>query len=547
MPTLLPRPNLFVPRTGYFQFTALTSVTAPDELNPVLFYLQSALRPASGFPLKEGQDGNIRLALSTELAAEAFRLEISPESVQLTGGDQAGVFYGCVALLQLLPPEIYRRALVTGTDWSVPACLVEDAPRFRWRGAMLDVARHFLPKHEVLRFIDLMAMHRLNILHFHLTEDQGWRIEIRRYPKLTEIGSWRTETQVGAVDGSPSDGRPHGGSYTQADIREIVAYAQQRQITVVPEIESPGHVQAALAAYPELGVSGQQLPVFTRWGVNPNVLNAEESTVEFFQNVLDEVMDLFPSPFIGIGGDECPKEQWLADPRTLERMAELGVADGEGLQAWFIGRLAEHVTARGRRIFGWDEILEGELATTALVASWRGLTGAVSAAKRGHDVIACPDDMVYLDYRQSESAEEPIPVAIAVSVEDAYLFEPVPAELSAEEAMHVLGGQANIWTEHMDSPRTVDYFAFPRLSAIAEALWITGDRDVEEFRPRLEEHLARLDALGVEYRRATGPLSWQQRPGVPGRPSSREARATFMEQLVANIVQNQPGESSGGN
>ncbi|WP_394941095.1 beta-N-acetylhexosaminidase [Psychromicrobium sp. YIM B11713] len=537
MPSLLPRPKTFLPRSGYFRLGPDTTVSAPEELFNEVAWLQSALRPATGFPLPERDAGTIRLTVSEELGPEAFHLDITPERIELAGGDAAGVFYGCVALLQLLPAAVYRKSLVPEADWSIAACLVEDAPRFGWRGAMLDTARHFQPKHDVLRFIDLMAMHRLNVLHFHLTEDQGWRIEILRYPRLTEVGAWRRETQLGAGEDAPSDGRPHGGFYTQDDIREIVRYAQQRHITVVPEIESPGHVQAALAAYPELGVSGQQLPVFTRWGVNPNVLNVEDSTVEFFKNVLDEVIELFPSPFIGIGGDECPKEQWLADPHTRERMAELGVEDGEGLQAWFIGRLAEHVTARGRRIFGWDEILEGEVPKTALVASWRGMTGAVTAAKRGHDVISCPDDVVYLDYRQSELAEEPIPVAIAVTVEDAYSFEPVPAELTAQEAQHVLGGQANIWTEYMDSPRTIDYFAFPRLSAIAEALWSPVERDFSEFEPRLADHLARLDAVGVEYRHAAGPLPWQQRPGIPGRPSSRAGRDAFIEQLVANIAQ----------
>lgn len=536
MPTLLPRPKTLLPRTGQFNLGPETTISAPSELFNELSWLQSALRSASGLAFREAVEGNIRLTLSAELAAENFRLDINEERIEITGGDAAGVFYGCGALLQLLPAAAYRKAAAPGVAWSVAACLVEDGPRFQWRGAMLDTARHFQPKHEVLRFIDLLAMHRLNMLHFHLTEDQGWRIEIKRYPRLTEVGSWRTETQVGAYDGAPADGRPHGGFYTQDDIREIVAYAAQRHVTVVPEIESPGHVQAALAAYPELGVSGEQLPVFTRWGVNPNVLNLEDSTVEFFKNVLDEVIELFPSPFIGIGGDECPKEQWLADPRTQQRMVELDVHDGEGLQAWFISQLAEHVTAKGRRIFGWDEILEGSVPQNALVASWRGMTGAVTAAKRGHDVIACPDDVVYLDYRQSELAEEPIPVAIAVSVQDAYAFEPVPAELSSSEAAHVLGGQANIWTEHMDSPRTIDYFAFPRLCAIAEALWSSAERDFADFEARLVDQLERLDAIGVEYRRADGPLPWQQRPGVMGRPSSREGREAFMEQLVANIA-----------
>ncbi len=540
---LIPRPITCTSSAGAFVLDAATRLCAPEELEGILAWLQGALRPATGLALPATVDdaaqGVIVLdcsaALEQELGAEGFRLLVTHRGVWITGGGPAGVFYGCQALLQLLPPAVYRRARVTGQRWAVPAVEVTDAPRFAWRGAMLDVARHFMPKHDVLRFIDLMAAHRLNTLHWHLTDDQGWRVEITRYPRLTEVGAWRRESQVGAAGDSPGDGRPHGGFYTQDDVREVVAYAAERFITVVPEIESPGHVQAALAAYPELGVRGEQLEVFTRWGINPNVLNVEESTVRFFLDVLDEVMTLFPSRYIGVGGDECPKDQWRADPRTQQRMLELGVPDEEHLQAWFIARLDDHLTAAGRRLFGWDEILEGRLAPGATVASWRGMAGAVVAARLGHDVVACPDDVVYLDYRQSELPDEPIPVSIPLTVDDVYAFEPVPPELTAEQARHVLGGQATIWTEHADSPRTVDYLAFPRLCAVAEALWSRGERDVTDFRRRLQRHLERLDALGVEYRQAQGPKPWQQRPGVPGRPASRQERAAHMAQLVAGI------------
>ena len=532
---LIPRPTTMTATEGDFELDEAARIAAPDELAGVAAWLQGALRQATGLSLGESSDGPIRLVLEPALDAEAFRLAVTTNGIRIEGGGAAGVFYGCQAFLQLLPPAVFRRGRVSGVRLAVSAVQIQDAPRFTWRGAMLDVGRHFMPKHDVLRFIDLMAMHRLNVLHLHLTEDEGWRIEIRRYPRLTEVGAWRRESQMGARQDAPGDGRPHGGFYTQDDIREIVAYAAERFITVVPEIESPGHVQAALAAYPELGVTGEQLEVWTRWGINQNVLNVEESTVDFFTNVLDEVMELFPSPYIGVGGDECPKDQWRADHRTQQRMAELGVQDEEALQSWFIRRLDDHLTAAGRRLYGWDEILEGGLAPGATVASWRGMTGAITAARRGHDVVACPDDLVYLDYRQSDSPDEPIPVGIVLTVRDVYGFEPVPAELTKEEARHVLGGQANIWTEHMDSPRTVDFFAFPRLCALAEALWSTGERDYDDFAGRLDEHLARLDAAGVEYRRPSGPLPWQTRPGIAGRPSTREQRAAYMAQMVANI------------
>ena len=533
---LIPRPTTMTnTEGGEFALTGTTAIAAQDVLKGVSAWLQAALRPPTGLPLGESPDGAIGLELDPALGAEAFRLAVMPDGIRIEGGDEAGVFYGCQALLQLLPPAVFRRARVSGARWVVPAVQIQDAPRFAWRGAMLDVVRHFMPKHDLLRFIDLMAMHRLNVLHLHLTDDQGWRIEIRQFPRLTEVGAWRRESQVGGQHDAPGDGRPHGGFYSQDDIREIVAYAAGRFITVVPEIESPGHVQAALAAYPELGVMGEPLEVWTRWGINPNVLNVQESTVDFFTAVLDEVMELFPSPYIGVGGDECPKDQWRADPRTQQRMADLAVGDEDALQSWFIQRLDQYLTEHGRRCFGWDEILEGGLAPGATVASWRGLTGAIAAARSGHDVVACPDNQVYLDYRQSDSPAEPIPVGIVLTVRDVYEFSPIPAELTQEEARHVLGGQANIWTEQMDSPRTVDFFTFPRLCALAETLWSTEDFGYDDFARRLPEHLARLEAAGVEYHRESGPLPWQTRPGVVGRSSTREERAEHIAQMVANI------------
>jgi len=542
---IIPRPTRLEFDDGEFIFDRTTRIAAESNLDSIVTWLRGVLSPVTWLPLSRVADAQrvastLELGLGLDLKPEGYRLSAGPEGIRIEGGTAAGVFYGCQALIQLLPPTVFRRARVEGEVWRVPAIRIEDEPRFAWRGTMLDVARHFMPKHDVLRFIDLMAMHRLNVLHLHLTDDQGWRIQIKRYPRLTEVGAWRRESQVGAGENAPGDGRPHGGFYTQDDIREIVAYAAERFISVVPEIESPGHVQAALAAYPELGVGvaegDQPLEVWTRWGINPNVVNAEESTVDFFLNVLGEVMDLFPSQYIGVGGDECPKDQWRDDPRTQERMRELGLNSEEELQSWFIRRLDDRLTSRGRRLFGWDEILEGGLAHGATVASWRGMAGAIAAARQGHDVVACPDDQVYLDYRQSASDDEPIPVSIVLTVSDVFHFEPVPAELSEVEARHVLGGQANIWTEFMDSPRTVDFFAFPRLCALAEALWVTGERDYDDFSGRLDEHRARLDAIGVEYRPATGPLPWQTRPGIPGRPASREDRAAYMAEITAGIA-----------
>lgn len=578
---LIPRPRRTEPGVGAFAITPSTRIAADPASESVRLYLQQTLRGSTGLPVRdaaeatpdEGADAagigtGTTTAAATDVIAlrvaedddtllpgpagdrsEAFRLVVTADHIEVTGGSAAGVFYGVQALLQSLPADVYRHGRVGTDPWTVPAVTVEDAPAFAWRGVMLDVARHFRTKHEVMRVVDQLAAHRLNRLHFHLTEDQGWRIEIRKYPRLTEIGSWRTESQVGAHVPGPDgtlvvagkDGRPHGGYYTQDDIREIVAYAADRFVTVVPEIETPGHVRAALAAYPSLGVTGEPIDVWTEWGIADDVLNAEESTITFFQDVLDEVIALFPSEYIGVGGDECPKVQWEQDPRTQERIRELGLQDEEQLQAWIIGRLAAHVESHGRRAFGWDEILEGgTLSRSATVVSWRGLTGARTAAKRGHDVISAPDDQVYLDYRQSELPTEPIPVSIVLTVDDVFAFDPVPSDLTDEERAHVIGGQGNMWTEHVDTARKLDYQLFPRVAALAEALWsadVTGPRDVVEFRGRLAEHVARLEAMGIEYRHEAGPFPWEQRPGVPGRPHSREERAAYIDAVTANIAE----------
>ena len=545
MPTLLPRPQTEHTFSGEFELTSHTTISAHPALVVPALRLQEQLRNGTGFVLpvisEQGFEAQrdksaIRFDIDQRLEPEGFEFEVTPESIHVTASEPRGAHWAMQALLQLFPADIYRHSPSPRARWSTPTRHVRDAPKFSWRGAMLDVARHFAPVREVRRFIDLLAMHRLNTLHLHLTDDQGWRIEILRYPRLTEVGSWRPESQLGAAHGSAGDGRPHGGYYTQEDIREIVAYGAARGINVVPEIELPGHAQAAVAAYPELGVGDAAADApWTRWGINPLIFNVEESTVEFLSHVLDEVIALFPSEHICIGGDECPKEQWRGDTRIQQRMVELGLRDEEELQSWFVRRITAHLATRGRKAIGWDEILEGGLAPGASVLTWRGRVGALAAATAGHDVVACPVDTAYLDYRQSEMSTEPIPVGTVTTVETAYEFDPIPADLDADRISHVLGGQANLWTEHIDSARGIDYAAFPRLCAIAEALWTSGDRDFAEFQPRLAEHLARLDASGVEYRRSDGPLPWQQRPGVTGRPSSTDDAAAHLTAITANI------------
>jgi hexosaminidase len=518
---IIPKPMRLDTRPGRFILDRRTALTSDPEFGEVAAWLRSELSPVTGGELlPDTGPGSITLAVR-EMPPAAYRLRVGDDGVLIEAADAAGAFYGAQTLRQLLPHEAFRKA-AAGRNLPLPGVLIEDEPRFAWRGCLLDVARHFLTKATLLRFIDLMAVHKLNVLHLHLTDDQGWRLEIKRYPRLTEVGAWRQESQVG-WNGAP-DGRPHGGFYTQDDIREIVAYAARRHITVVPEIDLPGHTQAAIAAYPELGNVDARLEVGTGWGVGRNVLNAEEDTITFFQNVLDEVVELFPGPYVSIGGDECRKDQWRESRAAQRRIAQLGLRDEQELQSWIIGRFADHLTARGRRLVGWDEILEGGRAPAhSIITSWRDDHGAIVAAKAGHDVVTCPNTSVYLDYRQAPGEEEPVPFGTVLTLDDVYAFEPVPVALRGDRAArHVLGAQCCLWTELIDSPRHLDYMAFPRLAAFAETVWSSAERDPDEFRERLTTHLHRLAALGVEYRPEDGPLPWQRRPGVPGRPEEAD-------------------------
>ncbi|MBB4909999.1 beta-N-acetylhexosaminidase [Actinophytocola algeriensis] len=444
-------------------------------------------------------------AKDLSLPPSGFRLTVSSDGVHVESADPAGEFYGFQALRQLRGPAAFRAVDLPGDP--LPCGVVEDWPRFSWRGCLLDVARHFMPKYAVLRFLDLMAAHRLNVLHLHLTDDQGWRLEVPEYPKLTTVGAWRAGSWTGRPpDGTPGhDGRPHGGYYTVDDLREIVAYAAERHITVVPEIDVPGHSQAAIAAYPWLGVTGERLEVLTRWGVNENVLAMTDEVVDFYRRVLTHVTEIFPSEVICLGGDEVPATQWAADPGSVDRAADLGLSNVDSLHGWFVAQLATHLESLGRRASVWDEALSPRLPPRTIVAAWHPDVDA-----GGHDVVLCPEDHLYLDHRQSDHPSEPIPVGYLRTLADVYAYEP---------SASALGAQAQVWSEHLDSPRRVDYAAFPRLAAFAEVVWSGPDRSYEEFEQRLiAHHLPRLDALGVEYRPLAGPHPWQTRPGVPGRP-----------------------------
>ncbi|WP_129769090.1 beta-N-acetylhexosaminidase [Streptomyces sp. L-9-10] len=523
------------PGAGVFPLDGETVIEAQPGTEGVARWFRTAVGTATGLPFADdagvvgAEDNRIVLGISPditrELGPEGYRISVDAEAIRIEGGAAAGVFWGAQTVRQLLGPDAYRRApLDPAREWSVPMTLIEDAPRFGWRGLMLDVSRHFMPKDGVLRYLDLLAAHKLNVFHFHLTDDQGWRVEIKKHPRLTEVGSWRSRTKWGHRASELWEEKPHGGYYTQDDIREIVAYAAERHITVVPEIDIPGHSQAAIAAYPELGntdvIDTTSLTVWDTWGVTANVLAPTDNTLRFYEDVFEELLTLFPSTFIHVGGDECVKDQWKESPAAQARIAELGLADEDGLQSWFIRHFDRWLAERGRRLIGWDEILEGGLAPGAAVSSWRGYAGGIAAAKAGHDVVMCPEQQVYLDHRQAAGDDEPMPIGYVRTLEDVYRFEPLPPELTEEEAAHVLGTQANVWTEVMHDSSRVDYQVFPRLAAFAEVAWsdlpAPAERDFADFEQRMTEHYRRLDALGVEYRPPGGPLPWQRRPAPNG-------------------------------
>ncbi len=514
IPAIVPRPAHVTPQPGAFTLRAGTVIVTDRALRKVGELLADYLFPATGLRLAVATAApagtpaiSIRLdSTLARLGDEGYRLDVSRSRVAIRAYRAAGAFYGIETLRQLLPPAIFRQAEMAGVAWSVPGIAIEDLPRFAWRGVHLDVARHFMPKEFVKKLIDLAALHKLNRFHWHLTDDQGWRLEIKQYPRLTQVGAWRPQTIIGRPDRDSTkwrfDGQPHGGFYTQDDVREIVAYARARFVTIVPEIEMPGHSQAAIAAYPELGNRGDTLPVWMGWGVDENILNPGDATVRFYQNVLTEVMALFPGRWIHIGGDEAPKTQWKASPLAQTRIRELGLKDEDELQSWFTHRMDEFLTAHGRTLVGWDEILQGGLAPNAVVMSWRGVDGGIAAAQAGHDVVMAPGSHTYFDHYQSaDTVAEPLAIGGYLPLDTVYAFEPVPPALTASEARHVLGAQGQLWTEYVPDAKRAEYMVFPRVCALAEVLWTPPEeRDYGDFTRRLVTHLQRLAVLDVNYR-----------------------------------------------
>nr|WP_316616486.1 beta-N-acetylhexosaminidase [uncultured Alistipes sp.] len=502
---IVPQPVSVVASDGAFDLTKNTKICLLSDdstLNYSVRLFNGLLDKSFGKPLPvikstQPEAGAINVRLGG-LQPEEYTLNIRPDGVDITGGSPAGVFYAFQTLRQLLPVAVARGEKAGVIE--LPVAEIADKPHFAHRGGMLDVCRHFFTADDVKTFIDILAMHKLNRFHWHLTDDQGWRIEIKQYPKLTEVGAFRDRCNLQAEADAPKDSVPYGGFYTQDEIRDIVQYAAKRFITVIPEIEMPGHASAALASYPYLGCKGEGYVVPSTWGVKADVYCAgNDSTFRFIEGVLSEVVELFPSEYIHIGGDECPKINWQQCPACQQRIKTEKLKNENELQSYFMQRAEKFLAGKGRKIVGWDEILEGGISETATVMSWRGSAGGIEAAKKGNHVIMAPNSHCYLDYYQTDKTEtEPKSIGGHLPIEKVYSLDPYEG-LNADEQQYILGVQGNLWTEFISEFDHAEYMLLPRLAALAEVGWSYDNKDFDSFKKR-ETSLARLyDAYGYKY------------------------------------------------
>lgn len=515
---VVPYPNSLEAKSGKFTLNEQTQLLLQADANEatrlVAAQFAEQLQKTSGITLEESvlegekvPANSIGFILKEDIPAEGYELEVEKDRIVVKASQPAGFFYAMQTMKQLLPVEVFGKTLTEGLDWSVPCTMINDAPRFGYRGMHMDVARHFFDIDEVKKYIDILAVHKLNRLHWHLTDDQGWRIEIKKYPKLTEIGSIRKKTMI-KKEWDNYDTTPVGGFFTQDQIKEVVEYANDRFITIIPEIDFPGHMMAAMAAYPELGCTGGPYEVSGQWGIRDDVLcMGKEKTFEFFEGVLTEIMELFPSEYIHIGGDECPKIRWEVCPRCQAKIKQLGLKTDDKhkkehyLQSYAIARVEKFLNDHGRRIIGWDEILEGGLAPNATVMSWRGMDGGIEAARLGHDVIMTPNSHCYFDYYQSLDTEsEPFSIGGYVPMQRVYSLEPVPEVLKGDERNHIIGVQANLWTEYISTNEQLEYQLLPRLAALSEVQWMQPElKNWDRFLASLN-HITRIyDIMGYNY------------------------------------------------
>jgi hexosaminidase len=550
---VIPVPARATPHEGVFAFRADTWISIPPDpsVARTARYFADLLHQTTGVRLRvaerpkdfdvPGRAIAFRLQERTSDAnPEAYGIEISPSGVILSATDPRGLFYAAVTLWELCTADGPRHS----APITLPAMSLADTPRFSWRGLMLDSARHFQSAQFVMRYIDWMSLHKLNVLHWHLTDDQGWRLEIKRYPRLTTVGAWRVPAgPAAAADIDPATGRPrlYGGFYSQDEVRQIVAHAAERNVTIVPELDMPGHATAAIVAYPQLGATDHPpTTVPADWGLYPNLYNVEEGTFTFIENVLDEVMALFPGQYVHVGGDEAVKDQWKASAGIQERMRELHLADEQALQSYFVQRIERYLNAHGRRLIGWDEILQGGIAANATVMSWRGLEGAVTAVGAGHDAILSPWPTLYFDNRQGTGPDEPPGRGAVITLQRVYEFDPMPGSIASDQRRHILGLQGNVWTEHIRTEDRVSYMSFPRAAAVAEIGWSQeAQRDWNGFLRRLPSQFARYRALGLRYSADALRPTAARELGPFERHASQDLR-TCTDKLVLSLEDDAP-------
>ncbi len=557
---IIPKPNKITVKDGTFILNASTVIVAADEENNSVNFLNDYLKNYYGFTLKKAPTAAknfIHLSTQKKVMAGtqgAYGFVSNPISINISGETLQGTFYGVQSLLQLLPVLPTASSLKgMKMEFKIPCVEITDEPRFQYRGLMLDAGRHFFPVSFIKKYIDYIALFKLNTFHWHLTEDQGWRIEIKRYPKLTTVGGFRNGTIIGHNPGTANDNQPDGGFYTQDEVKEIVQYAKDRFITIIPEIEMPGHSSAAIAAYPELScfpneatnlksnpsnaskqaqANGAKKMVQESWGVFEDVYCPSDTTFHFLENVLDEVMALFPSQYIHIGGDECPKEAWKRSNFCQKLIKEKGLKNEQGLQSYFIQKIEAYINSKGKKIIGWDEILEGGLAANATVMSWRGEQGGIDATKQGHDVIMTPNEFVYFDYSQTQH-EDSLTIGGYLPLEKVYGYDPIPAALSGDEAKHVLGAQANLWTEYIGNTGKAEYMLFPRLAALSEVLWTKLPyKNYADFENRLPNLFQKFDYMKVSYSKAFYEIKTSVMPsynydGIIWKLGSKKPNTTF--------------------
>ncbi len=543
--SIIPKPVKLEKGEGHFILTSRTTLVHPDnkEIESVVDYFEEIIKIPTGYNLEECDDcsGDKKNAVIFKISGddkygdEGYSLEVTERNVTITAAKPAGLFYGIQTILQLLPVEIYSSKKVENLTWDIPAVKIFDKPAFKWRGMHLDVSRHFFPKEFIKHYIDLIAMHKMNIFHWHLTDDNGWRIEIKKYPQLTDICAWRVPRDKwrGVEPPKPGEKATYGGYYTQDDIREIVKYAAERQVEIIPEIEMPGHTSEVFAAFPNLSCTGKKTDVRpgSYWPNTDIFCAGNDSVFVFIENVLDEVAELFPSKYIHIGGDEADKTNWKKCKKCQKRIKDENLKDENELQSWFVKKIENYLISKGKRLIGWDEILEGGLAPEATVMSWRGFNGGIESAEMGHEVIMCPTSYCYFDYYQADPDFEPLAIGGFLPLKKVYSFNPVPQELSSDKTHYILGGQGNVWTEFISTPEHAEYMSVPRMTALAEVLWTPlNERNWDDLRKRLQTQFKRFDLMGVNYSKGSYRINI-----VPSKQSDGSFSVVLKSEQIAPV------------